>query len=117
MTMTETCSVTTATGAIPVLLYHSVSDAPAGRFGPFTVSRSQLAAHLGEHPHVGLRDAHCPQVAQRAATLQAFLTEPLGVGKGQSVGPNRVGHRAELGHPERTPLEARAALPSPPRPP
>ena len=38
--------VPAAAGAIPVLLYHSVSDAPAGRFGPFTVSRSQLAAHL-----------------------------------------------------------------------
>jgi peptidoglycan/xylan/chitin deacetylase (PgdA/CDA1 family) len=46
MTMTETSHLTIATGAIPVLLYHSVSDAPAGRFGPFTVSRSQLAAHL-----------------------------------------------------------------------
>lgn len=31
---------------IPVLLYHSVSDTPTGRFGPFTVSRAQLAAHL-----------------------------------------------------------------------
>ncbi len=35
-----------ATGAIPVLLYHSVSDTPAGTFGPFTVSAAQLAAHL-----------------------------------------------------------------------
>ena len=34
------------TGAIPVLLYHSVSDTPAGKFGAFTVSRAQLAAHL-----------------------------------------------------------------------
>jgi peptidoglycan/xylan/chitin deacetylase (PgdA/CDA1 family) len=32
--------------AIPILLYHSVSDTPTGDFGPFTVSRSQFAAHL-----------------------------------------------------------------------
>lgn len=32
--------------AIPILLYHSVSDAPTGDFGPFTVSRSQFAEHL-----------------------------------------------------------------------
>jgi peptidoglycan/xylan/chitin deacetylase (PgdA/CDA1 family) len=34
------------TPGIPILLYHSVSDAPTGDFGPFTVSRSQFAAHL-----------------------------------------------------------------------
>jgi peptidoglycan/xylan/chitin deacetylase (PgdA/CDA1 family) len=34
------------TPAIPILLYHSVSDRPTGDFGPFTVSRSQFAAHL-----------------------------------------------------------------------
>jgi peptidoglycan/xylan/chitin deacetylase (PgdA/CDA1 family) len=34
------------TPAIPILLYHSVSDRPIGDFGPFTVSRSQFAAHL-----------------------------------------------------------------------
>jgi peptidoglycan/xylan/chitin deacetylase (PgdA/CDA1 family) len=34
------------TPAIPILLYHSVSDTPTGDFGPFTVSRSQFAAHL-----------------------------------------------------------------------
>jgi peptidoglycan/xylan/chitin deacetylase (PgdA/CDA1 family) len=32
--------------AIPILLYHSVSDTPTGDFGPFTVSPSQFAAHL-----------------------------------------------------------------------
>jgi len=32
--------------AIPILLYHSVSDTPTGDFGPFTVSRAQFAAHL-----------------------------------------------------------------------
>ena len=32
--------------AIPILLYHSVSDMPTGDFGPFTVSRKQFAAHL-----------------------------------------------------------------------
>jgi peptidoglycan/xylan/chitin deacetylase (PgdA/CDA1 family) len=32
--------------AIPILLYHSVSDTPTGDFSPFTVSRSQFAAHL-----------------------------------------------------------------------
>jgi peptidoglycan/xylan/chitin deacetylase (PgdA/CDA1 family) len=32
--------------AIPILLYHSVSDSPTGDFGPFTVSRSQFATHL-----------------------------------------------------------------------
>jgi len=32
--------------AIPILLYHSVSDTPTGDFGPFTVSRSQFATHL-----------------------------------------------------------------------
>jgi peptidoglycan/xylan/chitin deacetylase (PgdA/CDA1 family) len=34
------------TPAIPILLYHSVSDRPTGDFGSFTVSRSQFAAHL-----------------------------------------------------------------------
>jgi peptidoglycan/xylan/chitin deacetylase (PgdA/CDA1 family) len=34
------------TPTIPILLYHSVSDTPTGDFGPFTVSRSQFAAHL-----------------------------------------------------------------------
>lgn len=34
------------TPAIPILLYHSVSDTPTGDFGPFTVSRRQFAAHL-----------------------------------------------------------------------
>jgi peptidoglycan/xylan/chitin deacetylase (PgdA/CDA1 family) len=32
--------------AIPILLYHSVSDSAPGKFGPFTVSRSQFASHL-----------------------------------------------------------------------
>jgi peptidoglycan/xylan/chitin deacetylase (PgdA/CDA1 family) len=32
--------------AIPILLYHSISDSPPGKFGPFTVSRSQFASHL-----------------------------------------------------------------------
>lgn len=32
--------------AVPILLYHSVSDTPSGRFGRWTVSRTQLADHL-----------------------------------------------------------------------
>jgi peptidoglycan/xylan/chitin deacetylase (PgdA/CDA1 family) len=35
-------------GAVPVLLYHSVSDQPTGQFGHYTVSRSQLASHLDQ---------------------------------------------------------------------
>jgi peptidoglycan/xylan/chitin deacetylase (PgdA/CDA1 family) len=38
--------VTAPTTAIPVLLYHSVSDTPVGNFGPYTVSRAQLATQL-----------------------------------------------------------------------
>ena len=34
------------TPTIPILLYHSVTDRPAGDFGPFTVSRAQFASHL-----------------------------------------------------------------------
>jgi peptidoglycan/xylan/chitin deacetylase (PgdA/CDA1 family) len=33
---------------IPILLYHSVSDRPTGDFAPYTVSRSQFAAHLDQ---------------------------------------------------------------------
>ena len=43
--MTETHQAP-STAAIPVLLYHSVSDTPLGKFGPFTVSGAQLASHL-----------------------------------------------------------------------
>lgn len=37
---------TSVATAIPILLYHSVSDTPSGRFGRWTVSRTQLADHL-----------------------------------------------------------------------
>ena len=33
---------------VPVLLYHSVSDQPTGQFGPYTVTRRQLASHLDQ---------------------------------------------------------------------
>jgi peptidoglycan/xylan/chitin deacetylase (PgdA/CDA1 family) len=40
---------------IPILLYHSVADAPVGRFGPYTVSRAQFAAHLDRVAERGYR--------------------------------------------------------------
>src|SRR5215204_5724396 len=41
--------------AIPILLYHSVSDSAPGKFGPFTVSRSQFATHLDHLAERGVR--------------------------------------------------------------
>jgi peptidoglycan/xylan/chitin deacetylase (PgdA/CDA1 family) len=38
---------------VPVLLYHSVCDQPTGQFGPFTVSRAQLASHLDQVADLG----------------------------------------------------------------
>ena len=38
-----------------MLLYHSVSDPPTGQFGPFTVSRAQLAAHLDPADELGFQ--------------------------------------------------------------
>ncbi len=58
------------TGAIPVLLYHSVSDRPTGRFGPYTVSRAQLASHLDQVERLGYSTRTVGQlVAQRAAGI------------------------------------------------
>ena len=53
---------------IPVLLYHSVSDQPTGEFGPYTVTRAQLAAHLDQVNRLGFSTRTVGQlVAQRAA--------------------------------------------------
>lgn len=58
------------TGVIPVLLYHSVSDRPAGQFGPFTVTRSQLASHLDKVTALGFSTRTVGQLlAQRAAGI------------------------------------------------
>ena len=40
-------------GVVPVLLYHSVSDQLTGQFGPYTVSRLQLASHLDQVTGLG----------------------------------------------------------------
>jgi peptidoglycan/xylan/chitin deacetylase (PgdA/CDA1 family) len=53
---------------IPVLLYHSVSDQPTGQFGPYTVTRSQLASHLDRVTDLGFQTLTVGQlVAHRAA--------------------------------------------------
>ena len=57
-------------GVVPVLLYHSVSDEPAGEFGPYTVSRRQLASHLDQVTGLGFSTVTFGQlVARRAAGL------------------------------------------------
>ena len=57
-------------GVVPVLLYHSVSDQPTGQFGPYTVSRSQLASHLDQVTDLGFQTLTVGQlVAHRAAGL------------------------------------------------
>jgi peptidoglycan/xylan/chitin deacetylase (PgdA/CDA1 family) len=57
-------------GVIPVLLYHSVSDHPTGQFGPYTVSRSQLASHLDQVNRLGFSTRTVGQlVAERAAGI------------------------------------------------
>jgi peptidoglycan/xylan/chitin deacetylase (PgdA/CDA1 family) len=53
---------------VPVLLYHSVSDQPTGEFGPYTVSRRQLAAHLDQVTNLEFHTLTVGQlIAQRAA--------------------------------------------------
>jgi peptidoglycan/xylan/chitin deacetylase (PgdA/CDA1 family) len=55
-------------GVVPVLLYHSVSDQPTGQFGPYTVTRAQLASHLDQLVRLGFSTRTIGQlVAQRAA--------------------------------------------------
>ena len=55
-------------GVAPVLLYHSVRDQPTGQFGPYTVSRSQLATHLEQVTDLGFSTLTVGQlIAQRAA--------------------------------------------------
>jgi peptidoglycan/xylan/chitin deacetylase (PgdA/CDA1 family) len=57
-------------GVVPVLLYHSVSDLPTGQFGPYTVSRFQLASHLDQVTDLGFSTLTMSQlVAHRAAGL------------------------------------------------
>jgi peptidoglycan/xylan/chitin deacetylase (PgdA/CDA1 family) len=57
-------------GVVPVLLYHSVSDQPTGQFGPYTVSRHQLATHLDQVTGLGFSTLTVGQlVAHRAAGL------------------------------------------------
>ena len=57
-------------GVVPVLLYHSVSDEPTGEFGPYTVSRRQLASHLDQVTGLGFSTLTFGQlVARRAAGL------------------------------------------------
>jgi peptidoglycan/xylan/chitin deacetylase (PgdA/CDA1 family) len=57
-------------GVVPVLLYHSVSDQPTGQFGPYTVSRHQLASHLDQVTGLGFSTLTVGQLlARRAAGL------------------------------------------------
>ena len=57
-------------GIVPILLYHSVSDQPTGQFGPYTVSRSQLATHLDQVTDLGFSTLTVGQlIAHRAAGL------------------------------------------------
>jgi peptidoglycan/xylan/chitin deacetylase (PgdA/CDA1 family) len=55
--------------AIPILLYHSVSDTPTGDFGPFTVSRSQFAAHLDRLLALEFVTLTIGQMLERVRTL------------------------------------------------
>jgi len=55
---------------VPILLYHSVSDQPTGQFGPYTVTRAQLASHLDQVERLGFSTRTVGQlVAQRAAGI------------------------------------------------
>jgi peptidoglycan/xylan/chitin deacetylase (PgdA/CDA1 family) len=54
---------------IPILLYHSVSDMPTGDFGPFTVSRSQFAAHLDRLLTLDFVTITVGQMLERVRTL------------------------------------------------
>jgi peptidoglycan/xylan/chitin deacetylase (PgdA/CDA1 family) len=55
---------------IPILLYHSVSDHPMGQFGPYTVSRAQLASHLDQVSRLGFSTRTVGQlIAERAADI------------------------------------------------
>ncbi len=57
-------------GVVPVLLYHSVSDQSTGDFGPYTVTRAQLASHLDQVNRLGFSTRTVGQlVAQRAAGI------------------------------------------------
>jgi peptidoglycan/xylan/chitin deacetylase (PgdA/CDA1 family) len=57
-------------GIVPVLGYHSVSDQPTGQFGPYTVSRRQLASHLDKVTGLGFHTLTVGQlVAHRAAGI------------------------------------------------
>jgi hypothetical protein len=40
---------------IPILLYHSISDSPRGRFAGFTVSPAQFCDHLDRLVELGFR--------------------------------------------------------------
>ena len=65
-------------GVVPVLLYHSVSDQPTGQFGPYTVTRHQLATHLDQVSDLGFHTLTVGQlIAHRAAGLP--LPEPTAV--------------------------------------
>ncbi|HEX5905846.1 MAG TPA: polysaccharide deacetylase family protein [Propionibacteriaceae bacterium] len=50
---------------IPIFLYHSVSDTPTGDFGPYTVSRSQFAAHLDQLLAQGFETLTVRQLVER----------------------------------------------------
>jgi peptidoglycan/xylan/chitin deacetylase (PgdA/CDA1 family) len=55
---------------VPVLLYHSVSDQSTGQFGPYTVTRAQLASHLDQVTELGFHTLTMSElVAHRAAGL------------------------------------------------
>jgi peptidoglycan/xylan/chitin deacetylase (PgdA/CDA1 family) len=49
---------------IPILLYHSVADTPTGRFGPYTVTRAQFAAHLDRVAEHGYRTVSVQQLVE-----------------------------------------------------
>ena len=64
--------------AIPILLYHSVSDTPTGDFGPFTVSRSQFAGHLDRLLALGFDTLTIGQMLERVRA-QLPLPERIAV--------------------------------------
>ena len=69
-----------STGAVPVLLYHSVSDHSDRQFGPYTVSPAQFAAHLDR----------CWSSASPPITVGEL--SPHGAGRGSAARAHRGDH-------------------------
>jgi len=57
---------------IPILLYHSISDSPRGRFANFTVSPAQFCEHLDRLVELGFSTVTVGQLIERRSAGQAL---------------------------------------------